>query len=846
MMKQIYDFFSLAGLSFDPPDKSQRRVEKAISEAASKISSKLGRETQLHCRDALQAQIDFLNQQSALINTAGWVEASKHFATMAEQRKQREQERVQFAASLLVQNGITSLNEGVVRPFRQKTGLSEETLKQLFLQSGIELSSDAFYSRLPKFPTYGERILIDLDELRATKDPNPNGPDTSRVTDLYVFAAYLMDDLEHADFYKNLSTSELKTIFDLAARKYSCRNDNLGMLCCSISSSASHYVFNSDDSRKGYEALMLYHHVALQSLFDALKILPTGILLQPNFAKKCIKLIGVFFPDYETALAIYNKEGNLSDVPYLPSKSDEAAGVENTPKQQGASKHTDSRIYGISFGTSYSAIATLCDAGIPEVITNQNEGSDLLASAVYFQDGADPIVGEIAKSQKDIEPEKVVEFVKRYIGKPDAPTYEFDGVKYDPITITALIFKRMVQYADWQGYEVENVVLTCPSYFGIEERTALKQAATIAGLNVLDIINEPTAAVLSSFSLEELQTSKRILVYDLGGNTFDLTLIISSFNDIAVRLDTIRTDGNDRLGGIDWDSRLLDIMSQKYAFETGIEESDMDNELRATIASHVERIKKALSSRESASYIIKYDGDRTKFAVSRQEFEENTQDLVQQTMDYVHQILSDTDFSPDDVDAVLLVGGSTLMPMIKNAVEAVFPGKVRVEQPNLAVAKGAVVYSTSSCEEFFLEPASEDITDGGPWIPLTRKSIGVGIFDSDGYRINNILFMNDALPAVAQRKYYTASDDLEKICLTLYSDVSRDEFIESCDDEFGNPQMADPDLDINRIGVFEMLLPPGTPKGTEIEVLFKNTGDMLEVKATIVKTGEEITTVFEI
>ena len=845
-MKQIYDFFSLTGLSFDPPDKSQRRVEKAISEAASKISSKLGRETQLHCRDALQAQIDFLNQQSALINTAGWVEASKHFATMAEQRKQREQERVQFAASLLVQNGITSLNEGVVRPFRQKTGLSEETLKQLFLQSGIELSSDAFYSRLPKFPTYGERILIDLDELRATKDPNPNGPDTSRVTDLYVFAAYLMDDLEHADFYKNLSTSELKTIFDLAARKYSCRNDNLEMLCCSISSSASHYVFNSDDSRKGYEALMLYHHVALQSLFDALKILPTGILLQPNFAKKCIKLIGVFFPDYETALAIYNKEGNLSDVPYLPSKSDEAAGVKNTPKQQGASKHTDSRIYGISFGTSYSAIATLCDAGIPEVITNQNEGSDLLASAVYFQDGADPIVGEIAKSQKDIEPEKVVEFVKRYIGKPDAPTYEFDGVKYDPITITALIFKRMVQYADWQGYEVENVVLTCPSYFGIEERTALKQAATIAGLNVLDIINEPTAAVLSSFSLEELQTSKRILVYDLGGNTFDLTLIISSFNDIAVRLDTIRTDGNDRLGGIDWDSRLLDIMSQKYAFETGIEESDMDNELRATIASHVERIKKALSSRESASYIIKYDGDRTKFAVSRQEFEENTQDLVQQTMDYVHQILSDTDFSPDDVDAVLLVGGSTLMPMIKNAVEAVFPGKVRVEQPNLAVAKGAVVYSTSSCEEFFLEPASEDITDGGPWIPLTRKSIGVGIFDSDGYRINNILFMNDALPAVAQRKYYTASDDLEKTCLTLYSDVSRDEFIESCDDEFGNPQMADPDLDINRIGVFEMLLPPGTPKGTEIEVLFKNTGDMLEVKATIVKTGEETTTVFEI
>lgn len=845
-MKQTYDFFTLTGLSFDPPDKSQRRVEKAISEAVSKISSKLGRETQQHCRDALQAQIDFLNQQSALINTAGWVEASKHFATMAEQRKLREQERVQFAASLLVQNGITSLNEGVVRSFRQKTGLSAETLKQSFLQLGIELSSDAFYSRLPKFPTYGERILIDLDELRATKDPNPNGPDTSRVTDLYVFAAYLMDDLGHADLYKNLSTSELKTIFDLAARKYSCRNDNLGKLCGQISASASHFVFNSDDNRKGYEALMLYHHVALQSLFDALKMLPSGILLQPDFAEKCIKLIGVFFPDHETALAIYNKEGNLSDVPYLLNKSDETAGEENTPKQQGTSKHSDSRIYGISFGTSYSAIATLCDAGIPEVIVNQGEGSNLLPSVVYFQELELPVVGEVAKDQKYFDPEHVVEFIKQYIGKPDAPIYEIDGVKYDPVTITALIFKRMVHYAEWQGYEVENVVLTCPSYFGIEERKALKQAATIAGLNVLDIINEPTAAVLSSFSLEELQTPKRILVYDLGGNTFDLTLIVSSFNGIAVRLDTIRTGGNDRLGGIDWDSRLLDIMSQKYAFETGIEESDMDNELRATIASHVERIKKALSSRESASYIIKYDGDRTKFAVSRQEFEENTQDLVQQTMGYVHQILSDTDFSPDDVDVVLLVGGSTLMPMIPNAVEAVFPGKVRVEQPNLAVAKGAVVYSTSSCEEFFSDPAPEDITDGGPWIQLTRKSIGVGIFDADGYRINNILFMNDALPAVAQRKYYTASDDLEKICLTLYSDVSRDEFIASCDDEFGNPQMADPDLDISRIGVFEIQLPPSTPKGAEVEVLFRNAGDTLEVNARVVETGYETTKVFEL
>lgn len=106
------------------------------------------------------------------------------------------------------------------------------------------------------------------------------------------------------------------------------------------------------------------------------------------------------------------------------------------------------KVYGIDLGTTYSVIATLDDNGMPEVITNQDEGSDLLASAVYFQDGADPVVGEIAKNQKDFEPERVVEFVKRYIGKPDAPTYEFDGVKYDPITISSLILKRMKAYAE--------------------------------------------------------------------------------------------------------------------------------------------------------------------------------------------------------------------------------------------------------------------------------------------------------------------------------------------------------------------------------------------------------------
>ena len=693
-MKQIYDFFILTGLSFDPPDKSQRRVEKAISEAASKISSKLGRETQQHCRDALQAQVDFLNQQSALINTVGWIEASKHFSTMAEQRKQREQERVQFAASLLVQNGITSLNEGVVRSFRQKTGLSAETLKQSFLQSGIELSSDSFYSRLPKFPAYGERILIDLDELRATKDQNPNGPDTSRVTDLYVFAAYLMDDLGHADLYKNLSTSELKTIFDLAARKYSCRNDNLGKLCGSISALASHNVFNSDDSRKGYEALMLYHHVALQSLFDALKMLPSGILLQPDFAEKCIKLIGVFFPDYDTALSIYNKEGNLSEVPYIPQDNADASADVYSKDRIVASKRSKSRVYGIDLGASYSSISTLDDDGRPNVIVNWEDASEVLASAVYFPQGSDPIVGEVAKDQKDIEPERVVQFVTRYLGKSDAPVYEFDGVKYDPVTITALILLKMKSYAGEQGHDVRDVVISCPVYYGYEERNAIKQVGTIAGLNVLSIINTTTAVTLYYLSDGEMEEDKRVLVYDLGGTTFNLSLLELQLDGNGnPSLKVIKTDGNEQLGGCEWDARLFDCLVRKYAYENGLTDSDLDDELRATIAALVEKLKMKLSALERVSCYVRHSGDRTRLEVTREEFEGLSQDLVHQTIDYVHKLLSDANLKANDVDTVLLVGGSTRMPMIRNAVEAVFPGRIRSEDSNLAISKGAALCS---------------------------------------------------------------------------------------------------------------------------------------------------------
>lgn len=547
------------------------------------------------------------------------------------------------------------------------------------------------------------------------------------------------------------------------------------------------------------------------------------------------------------------------------------------------------KVYGIDLGTTYSVISTLDDNGMPEVITNQDEGSDLLASAVYFQDGADPVVGEIAKNQKDIEPDRVVEFVKRFIGKPDAPTYEFNGIKYDPITISSLILKRMKAYADAQGHDVKNVVITCPAYFGNDEKAATKQAGIIAGLNVLNIVHEPTAAALN-YCVREFKENRKIMVYDLGGGTFDITLFDFSVDDDGKALiDVIRTGGNDRLGGIDWDARMFDYMCQKYAFENGTEVSDMDDELRATIRAQVEQAKKDLSTLEKKSYTIKYDGDRTRIELTRQEFEELTQDLVQQTMDFVHQLLSDVDFTPDDVDVVLLVGGSTLMPMIKNAVEAVFPGKVRVEQPNLAVAKGAALSAALEWNERIatiqdkvskgkqITPedmdslgVSQDGTDAAdaatqlkglldqplPDLPpvappkdkLTR-SLGPAVFVSDdSYMIDNLLFIGDEIPAEAESVYGTRVENAPEIVVNVYENVSEDrvnKHITPCFDANGDPQYTDPELKVKRIGEVHLQLPPNTPQGAPIRVVFRSSTIGLEVTATNVETGESAKTVIE-
>lgn len=536
------------------------------------------------------------------------------------------------------------------------------------------------------------------------------------------------------------------------------------------------------------------------------------------------------------------------------------------------------KVYGIDLGTTYSVISTLDDNGMPEIVVNQDEGSNLLASAVYFQEGGDPVVGEVAKNQKDIEPERVVEFVKRYIGKPDAPTYDFDGVTYDPITISSLILKRMKEYANAQGHDVKDVVITCPAYFGNEERAATKQAGLIAGLNVLNIVNEPTAAALN-YCCREFKESRKIMVYDLGGGTFDITLFDFSVDENGKALiDIIETGGNDRLGGIDWDARMYDYMCEKYAFENGVSQDDMEVELQQKIKAQIEQAKKDLSTLQKKSYTISYDGDRTRIELTREDFESRTQDLVEQTMDFVNHLLEKTGFSADNVDVVLLVGGSTKMPMVRAAVEAMFPGKVRVEDPDLAVAKGAALAAAIEWNERLQTIASggevkpdyptNDEEEPISNLPTTAEeaaalminvpqqvstvsdklthSLGPAVYvDEEHYMIDNLLFVGDEIPAEAEAVYGTRTDNQAEIKVKVFENVATDrenKHVLPSIDENGNEQYTDPALKVKMIGEVRLELPPNTLKGTPIRVVFRSSAIGLEVTATNLETDESAKT----
>lgn len=342
------------------------------------------------------------------------------------------------------------------------------------------------------------------------------------------------------------------------------------------------------------------------------------------------------------------------------------------------------KIFGIDLGTTYSCIAYVNEYGGVEVVPINN--SPVTPSVVAFEAGGGYCVGQTAKEMLNNDPENVCTTIKRQMGKRDY-YFEAFGEKYQPETISAFILKAMAEGASQVvGEEVKDVVITCPAYFGLDETNATKKAGEIAGLNVLQVLKEPTAAAISyGIKTDEPQT---IMVYDLGGGTFDVTIMKVENNEFK----TIAAEGDHQLGGKDWDEVIRQYAIEQYCELTG-ESSDSlyeDMELMGELELRSENAKKQLSDRENVK--IKVNGKNIE--ISREWFEQETSALLESTLAIVNKAIDEA--AKKDVtnfDKILLVGGSTMMPQVQRRLAQEFPSTpIEFGDPNQSVAKGAAIF----------------------------------------------------------------------------------------------------------------------------------------------------------
>lgn len=362
-----------------------------------------------------------------------------------------------------------------------------------------------------------------------------------------------------------------------------------------------------------------------------------------------------------------------------------------------------SSVFGIDLGTTYSCIAYIDENGNVQVAKNRDTGKTTTPSAVEFEDAGNVIVGEDAKADALFNPEKVVTFVKRLMGRSDQATF-VNGEKKSPEEVSSYILRKLAQDASIDtGLEVKDVVITVPAYFGDSERNATRAAGEIAGLNVLQVIQEPVAAAVY-YGTTKAKEDSVVLVYDLGGGTFDVNVIEIKTSDQGNTLAVKWTDGDDTLGGKDWDAAIVDYLQEKYREETGFED-EFEEEAEEEFQSQAEIAKQALSQKSSYNVRLRMTESPFKCELTRDEFEKITSHLLQRTIDTTQQCINEAAKIGANIDKILLVGGSTRMPQVENALHQIYPDTpIEIADPDEAVARGAALCA--------LDAASTVINEG--------------------------------------------------------------------------------------------------------------------------------------
>ena len=414
------------------------------------------------------------------------------------------------------------------------------------------------------------------------------------------------------------------------------------------------------------------------------------------------------------------------------------------------------RFIGIDLGTTYSSVATIDEYGKPVIVRNRN-GESLTPSVIYFDEFNNPIVGSEAKELLQSGEENVAMFFKRFMGDDVYRFYAYDH-EYTAKDLSAIMLRKLKKDAEEAlGGEIKNVVITVPAYFNDLQRSETVAAGVEAGFNVLRIINEPTAAAIT-YGISR-SNHQRLLVYDLGGGTFDVTILEISPDAIKV----LATGGDHELGGKDWDDMLISHIVEQFQIEFGVDPTE-SVEVYNDLAYDCEKLKKQLSSKESATISVRYNGMRGRYTITREKFEELTEAQLRSTKTMTEHVLSEAGLTWADLDGALLVGGSTRMPMVENWVRQM-SGKEPLRGVNVdeAVSLGAAIQAgvemqkkvnykfggqTSSNQQFRLI-GSKKIVD------VMSHSLGAVAISKDGEKyVNSIIIpKNKAIPATERKNF---------------------------------------------------------------------------------------------
>lgn len=483
------------------------------------------------------------------------------------------------------------------------------------------------------------------------------------------------------------------------------------------------------------------------------------------------------------------------------------------------------QIVGIDLGTTLSAIAIVDEHGVPRIISNA-EGEKLTPSVVFLGDDG-ILVGQDAIYAGVLEPQRAIRAVKRDMGEHYS-LCEYLGQRYYPDDVSAQILGKLKRDAEAAlGYPIQDAVISVPAHFSEASRRATKSAGAKAGLNVVRLIAEPTAAALA-FGMEQKDADQTILVYDLGGGTFDATLMHLQ----GCTVQTQAVEGEFELGGIDFDNQIIEYAAKQFIRKYGFDPTE-DREAAAELRERAEQVKKMLSRQEQVSILVRGKGYSMRVPLTREQFESMIAHLLKASLMRVEMVLDAAKLRRSEVDDVLLVGGSTRIPLVQRMLHDYF-GKPSLSSidPDEAVALGAALAGgLAMLEERNLRTAlsAKAIERLSPltFREVIPYSFGVEVLDTRTNDIYNhvLIARNSSIPTSQVGHFETAEDNATSILLTVLLGDSR----------------APNDCQV--LGKFTIEgLPSGHPKGSPIRVRYTcNRDGIIEVEAVDVTTSKRLT-----